>query len=332
MRIEWVLNKLKQKIFAVSHTKAVLHGDESDKTLDKVLEEVFDGTQQVGDSKKLNGKSPSEYVLVNGTSYPYYPNNKTEEAIDGVYDSLFSNASDNSYSVAIVDHNIAHSILSGGRHIVETFRATALYGYQITTCYDHSGVKRIFRSKINDVWKQWDSYLPLSGGTIKSPFSVPLTIKSTSDSSNRIAFEFSDKVLGYLGFAAQNKPSYYTAGGGIYDLIHTGNMAEHVLPKTGGTLAETACISFKPHNSGGNAVGLYFGNNDGSTFGGIGMLATNGIGKILYLSVSPTPYDYSGLAISANNIAWNGDTLHHDGNSARVAIQSTAPTDGLWVW
>lgn len=201
----------------------VEHFNENFTAVDKALSDFKDGTQQVGDSAKLDGKDASEYILVNGASYPYYPDNKTEEAIDSVYDSLFSNASNNSYSVAIVDHNIAHSILAGGRHIVETFKATAVYGYQISTSYNTSGTTRFSRSCINGDWKQWDSYLPLSGGRLSKNKITVLEIENTASNASVIDFYGQDGVMGALGFNGKNVPIFRSAENTANTILHTGN-------------------------------------------------------------------------------------------------------------
>lgn len=188
----------------------------------------------------------------------------------------------------------------------------------------------------NSEYTEWQSFLPKSGGAIGvGNTTIPFGVKGADGSSFINYLNHDDTFLGFLGMNGANKPSYMPADRSTsYDLLHSGNFSGYALPIWGGTLNEKACVNFKAPTT-TNASGSYFINNDGTTFGGIGMFASGGVGQALYLAAGTTaPYDgANGLWITSSNIMWKAKSLHHDGNSAKVAIQSTAPTDtsALWV-
>lgn len=98
-------------------------------------------------------------------------------------------------------------------------------------------------------------------------------------------------------------------------ILHSGNVGDYALTKSGGTLNETACINFKAPTW-TNASGNYYVNNDGSVFGGIGMFASGGAGQFFYIAAgTDQPYDsVNGLAITKDNILWKNNSIIHTGN------------------
>ena len=82
------------------------------------------------------------------------------------------------------------------------------------------------------------NYLPLTGGMIAGDGDANLDVKSNTKNHSYIAFYGKDGVLGRIGCSGGNTPAFYKKDwSSVYPLLHTGNMAEHVLPKTGGTVA-----------------------------------------------------------------------------------------------
>ena len=79
------------------------------------------------------------------------------------------------------------------------------------------------------------NYLPLSGGEINSTSANPLWVNATGHPQCAIVYGGMNGALGSLGFRATDVPSIFTVNG-VCDLLHTGNMANHVLTKSGGTL------------------------------------------------------------------------------------------------
>lgn len=80
--------------------------------------------------------------------------------------------------------------------------------------------------------------LPLTGGTvtgvltIKNSLNAPLVLNSTA-STTRIDFSNNNTRWGYLGFSALNTPAFINSGGGVYTLIHKGNVGEYALKVDG---------------------------------------------------------------------------------------------------
>ncbi len=95
----------------------------------------------------------------------------------------------------------------------------------------------------------------------------------------------------------------------------TSDLANY-LPLSGGAFDKGKYISFQPKEVGGNEVGTYFKNADGSYFGGVGIKAQDGVCN--YLFVSPYGDDTSHaskcLAIYPDVIKWKNQELLHTGN------------------
>lgn len=105
-----------------------------------------------------------------------------------------------------------------------------------------------------------------------------------------------------------------TKGAGtLRDILHTGNMADHVLPKTGGTVKTSGNNTITNEST---SVDMVLNRFVGAS-GALGYFGFNGVQNPVYV-------DNSG----------NSKSLHHDGNSAKVIISETAPSDtsALWVW
>lgn len=143
------------------------------------------------------------------------------------------------------------------------------------------------RQENGSVWSEWNTLLdstnyssyalPLSGGTIDSPNSIPLVVNSTSSNSveirlqhnsgNKVAFLWDTSNGSYLysyvcdkfiGILDDGTPYYYKDG--FNTLIHSGNIGDYALPKTGGQIynpSHNAEIDLK--SSGNNTDSwLYF--------------------------------------------------------------------------
>lgn len=221
--------------------------------IDRVLQEYKDGTQRVGDSAKLGGKDASEYAEkteLNACTLPTYIGT-TEEEIDAIYTSLHENAVDDGWYRARVQHNVAHSILGGGIFYVEGFRATVKFGIQEITVYkSNTGVKKFVRSLANNVWGTWDSWLPLSGGTIgANGANTPLKIKGSSNAAYTEFLDVSNNSIG--AFGVKDLIPVFIGSGAVNTILHTGN---------------------KPSGS-------YTGNGDAT----LRVIETGGIGSVIYV-------------------------------------------------
>lgn len=159
------------------------------------------------------------------------------------------------------------------------------------------------------------NYLPLNGGgRVEGPGATPLIIRSWS-SSVYLDFEnVTEERVGAIGFMEKNKPIFVNdAYDRVYPLLHTGNMADYVLPLTGGTIEANTTVPIGVKVS-ANGVGAWFkfANNDGS-LGHYGFKADG----------TPT-------IIMKDDLT--EQTLHHDGNSAKVHIGTSAPSDTSALW
>lgn len=63
MNIEWLKNKSKEKVYPISHEKAILCGENSDKTLETTLNDIKNGT--VANAAKVNGLTVETAVPAN---------------------------------------------------------------------------------------------------------------------------------------------------------------------------------------------------------------------------------------------------------------------------
>lgn len=91
------------------------------------------------------------------------------------------------------------------------------------------------------------SYLPKTGGVITSPNGYPIQLNRTGEDAetNVIDFQVNGVRQGMLGFSGVNNAILRDTDGNYYKLLHAGNMADHVLPLTGGTVKSS---SYAPLN------------------------------------------------------------------------------------
>ena len=99
----------------------------------------------------------------------------------------------------------------------------------------------------------------------------------------------------------------------VYTVLHSGNVGDYALPKYGGTVGDGQ--GMEPFAIIGNSIASFVGFNVGGTnMGSLG-------------------FDYNGTPV-ARYYDSTYHIIHTDRNSAKVAIQESAPTDttALWVW
>lgn len=212
----------------------------------------------------------------------------------------------------------------GGYGLVYTVGWSNAYQIQRIVC-TRTTHERIVTNNSFGEWKKQPTtedlakYLLLTGGTVGngSDTAVPLVLTRKNGNYTELGFSGSDGVLGYLGFSSVDNPVFEnSARNAAYPLLHTGNMADHVLPKTGGELASGSREILTLARTSGNLASLVFKGN-GSKMGELGFDGTD----------RPAYWDSTGASAKL---------LLHTGNSAKVVINSARPNDTtgnvLHVW
>lgn len=163
------------------------------------------------------------------------------------------------------------------------------------------------------------NYLPKTGGQLESIYNVALSLKNGVGLWSLLQYEDTTGILGHIGFSEKDRPIIVNAeGSNWWDVLHTGNVAD--IPTVVG-LREYLTIQAVSSSWKTNLIQFsntaYFRNANGN--------------------------DYYDIAIGTDgsfrcnsNINGNFDShlIHHDGNSAKVVISQTAPSDtsDLWVY
>lgn len=85
-----------------------------------------------------------------------------------------------------------------------------------------------YQMKLNNYssngWHGWVGFLPIDGGgRVTKDGASPLELESTSATSVWESFYSTLGYLGRLGFSAKETPAFMTTGGGVKELLHTGN-------------------------------------------------------------------------------------------------------------
>lgn len=246
----------------------------------------FKGTS---DAKTLGGRKEEEFVTVDGSRRVEAPNA-----------SVFKANNKNGANAYIGLYGAGEYIGGIG------FTGNADYDLEVLNKKGSGG------KKILHTGNMADHVLPNTGGTLKKNGIVILGLKNTGSTETYVNFENANEHLGLLGFYGKNKPVFYESGWANHrELLHTGNMADYVLPKTGGTVANANTVPFETKNTADGATECYVGFMVGASRVYIGMK--------------------DGKPRVSSTEGW-GDVIH-TGNSAKVHIGNTAPSDtsALWV-
>lgn len=147
--------------------------------------------------------------------------------------------------------------------------------------------RRIAVNSYNGEWTGWEQhafisdlakYLPLTGGTVEIDRFSGMRIKRKSDQENYYAGVMFANILGDLcGIGSDGKKDLVKfSNTGALDgyILHTGNMGDHVLPKTGGTVEKNGPVpvGLKNTNSATDEVFISFSDATGQ----LGMLGFKG--------------------------------------------------------
>ena len=159
--------------------------------------------------------------------------------------------------------------------------------------------------------------LPLTGGTVKTDTGRGIKIQRQSNAQYVYAgidYGSLAEEYGSLGFDRPNVPIMVDTNNSAKKLLHEGNYTDYAIAKNGGgevTSGKREILTVA--RSSGNLASIAYKGN-GSLLGELGFDGAN----------MPAFYDTSGTA----------KKLHHDGNSAKVLVQSTPLTEAgsIRVW
>jgi len=260
------------------------------------LNNIINGTTQVGNAKTLDGHE-AEYFF-----------QKSGGVIDG------------DVTVEKENGQVAFSFKNGNREMVIVVTESGTCGV-----LDQTNKVWLWNSELNGTTKFYGTAsgnLPLSGGgTVSKAGRSPIDLKSTNSNNVTTLYSGQDGTLGELGFIGANNPTFRNTSGANNTLLHTGNMASHVLPINGDTLNEGKSVYEKVNGNASNAVWNGYRNNDGTVFGGIGAFASNGKVQHIFIGADgETSYrKASGLSITKDAIQWKEKDLLHTGNVENYA-------------
>lgn len=163
-----------------------------------------------------------------------------------------------------------------------------------------------------------DYALPKTGGTVdgltvKGGSNARLTVENTAGDSALVEFVGNGTRLGLLGMYGANTPVFYDIYGNVRNLLHSNNYSSYALPKTGGTIT-----------GGDTAVPMTLGRSNGD-YVELGFSGSSGaVGYLGFSSVNNPVFENASRSESYS--------LHHDGNSAKVHIGTSAPSDTSSAW
>ena len=194
----------------------------------------------------------------------------------------------------------------------------------------------------NGAWSiDWDTTfngtasgnLPLTGGRINGADYFPLELNGVSSNQEVYLKMLSNGiVLGSLGFYGVDSPRFVSTGGVASVLLHSHNFSTYALPLDGNTPLEGNTLGISQNRGSVNADDAHVGLKTHTTKGD-----TENYRYLVVLNASQYGTADIGSAIFLRdcvNGAQTNYTLHHDGNSAKVVISETAPSDtsALWVY
>lgn len=186
--------------------------------------------------------------------------------------------------------------------------------------YDETNGKYILESLVdgtNTFNGTASGNLPLDGGgTINGANATPLVLNNKDNTSSTSMLRFSTAKIGEagsIGFSGVDNPIVRLSSG-MQTLLHTGNMANHVLPLDGGGKVTRGDVNPLVLNSTSTEtdeiIRIPFQKNS-VTKGYLGFVGT----KPMFTAPNYNTYE-----------------LHHNGNSAKVHIGTTAPLDTSSLW
>ena len=221
-------------------------GDDVESIL-QAIENIINGTTQVGNAKTLDGHG-AEYFVERG------------EALNT---SILEKA-------VTLDTGMHNFVLGGSGYTGEDLPSTQ-YAYGIATVNKRGSngitvllwatryvLPLIYNQYNGAKWSGWKEVFTTDGGTVKGTTVVPIAV-DTSSADNQTFFKFLNKgvLLGYLGFDGANNPVYLDNTGNtsnVKSLLHTGN-------KPTGTYTGNGSATSRTVNVGGVGEALLISNS-----------------------------------------------------------------------
>lgn len=283
--------------------------------IDTALKGIEDGTTTVGNALQLGGKGASEYITKDGGTV------KTLVVANaGNANVNVRNTSGMDAFVEFIGHNGSSAqrigLLGMNGNNVPTFKNTAGTTYPLL----HSGnvgdyaltARGMTPATSLDTVKENGTYYvhPSSTNRPNDGSYGEMLVMSNVDTTGQLYISHVNDIVGLMFRGA-------TTAGGFYPwkvVLDNTNVGEYALPKSGGTVTSPYGTVMTLRSTAGNEVVMQYRNSADDNEGSLGF---NGIDNPIFKKTDGTNLQ-----------------LLHTGNSAKVAIQSTAPTDtsALWVW
>lgn len=170
-----------------------------------------------------------------------------------------------------------------------------------------------------------------SGGSTIShaSFGQQLNIKrSTASGVSAIQYSNNGGVLGYIGITTNGNPVMYdSTASNSYTMLHSGNIANHALPLSGGTTTDNlwvgkegvSCVGVR--SSGTAALYLYADQS-----GGRGLYDGLNEGAVLYYDTDNSRWVFNGYATSAPTSGSSGSAgMIEEFNTGLMSVGSYSP-------
>jgi len=298
---------------------------------------LADGTKKAGDANKLGGHGADYFATAESVLFQKVSSGADVNTFitQGLY--YFSGLAT---SYANAPSSTAHN------GIMEVYYASDHTNIRCvqrwTSCNENKTYERVtLGGDVTDTnsWKPWKviattadliaelaKYLPLTGGTLAGDLYISRynngsmrfmkNHSATADYGCRVYDISADGKQAGIGWSAKSKAPYFIdSDGKESNLLHIRNYSDYVLPKVDAA-AEANSQSNVPMTFKGGAQPaislLEFLGSDDSTLGRIGFR--------------------NGSATVSDSTKMNYYDIHHDGNSAKVHVGTSAPSDTTSVW
>lgn len=189
------------------------------------------------------------------------------------------------------------------------------YGMQILRHTSKNLAELYFRFRYNVTWGEWQKVFTMAGGTVEVNTFNGMRVKRLSDKEQWYAgIMFANNNGDLCGVASDGNGDLLKmdkSGNLVGFLLHTDNMAKHVLPLTGGTITRDGSSPIELKNKSDNLSMVKFSGSGGA----LGWLGFDSVDKPIFRSTGAVYND-----------------LLHTGNSAKTVISNTAPSDTTALW